>query len=727
MADDDVDTARAFHTPSVGPYENWIFGPVGSLYAGPDGQGFSEVACLAEMSTGFSTADAIEQALNAAAPTALPDGRLLTGFRVPSLWEPAFAQAGPSGAHIAPAVAMVEAGPAARLSTMSATLAAEDAPPPPPRPEYGYRLNAPLRPGAFDPGFVDAQATLAPAPAVAAKVAAHAGPGVPLVILAVIEDGLGFAHPHLRGADGAARVEAAWLQGARKAEGAGAGRVLFGREWRREEIEALAEGHRGDPAGLYAQAGSLETGSGRWSPMRHAATHGSIVLDIAAGHRHGAGAPRRPVPAAGDLDAVRIVAVELPPAAAIDMTGFGVEAFALSAFHFIFRRADDVARAYGLDPDTVPLVINFSFGGVAGPQDGQDRFEEAVERMILARRARGAPTVLAMPSGNSFLAGLNGRVGPSDLVAGRAQAVWRVQPNDPTSSYLEIWYPAWRTPPGPGVAGVATAQPRSVQIRLPDGRAAPTVVFPILPQSPPTGGAAQAFDDLVVDGAIVGQVALDRFRGYRWRITVMLAPTETRPASLPAAPAGLWTIRADARPVAGGPSPIVFRIHRDERVQNPWIGGRQSRFDDPRDRGYGVNGAPEQSDAGAVFARRFGALNGFATHGAVHVVAGRDATTGAPAPYSSAGEMRARPPDAATRAFVATSAPADDAPALRGQRGAGLGGCAVARLVGVSAAAPHLARAVAIAWLDGTPPPPAAPPAAYPPGTDLERRARLGV
>lgn len=700
MVDVKARGARIDPTPRVGPYENWMFGPVGARYAGADARAFKEIACLAEIRYGPQVTS-----VGAAFERVVKVDRLSVGdlrrFRLPTVWSPAFETPSLSGARIAPVVAAFRP-------------VVHDVPPPPPLPEIGYRLNAPLRRGALDPGFVQAPAKLAPSRGLKKALAARKSRravGAPLALLAVIDDGLAFAHPHLRDAAGHSRVESVWLQGAPAGTGAIAGRVLFGREWRGPEIDALVAAHGDDARGVYAEAGSLAVGSGRWSPLSQTATHGSLVLDIAAGHRHGAGAPARPVPGDGDLDRVRVIGVELPPAAVLDTTGFGLEAYALAAFHFVFDRADAIAAAYGIDPDAMPLAINFSFGVTGGPQDGQDRLEEAIEHLIETRRARGAPTVLAMPSGNSFIAGLHGRVEPAQAAGGRAQALWRVQPCDRTSNYLEIWYPP------------AVAQPSSLEIVLPDGTALAPIAFPALPIG--GGSASQALVDLVVGGVVVGQVSLDFFRGYRWRVMVILAPTQTRDATLAAAPAGVWTVRADATPIQGGHVPIEFRIQRDERVQNPWVGALQGRFDDPRDRSFGSGGAPAQTDRNAVFTRRFGAINGFATHRAVCVVGGRDAATGAPALYSSAGDVRATPPDASTRGYVATSAPSDDSPALRGQRAAGLAGGAVARLVGVSAASPQLAREIAIAWLDGASPPPP-PPVSYQPATDLERCARLG-
>lgn len=688
--------------PRVGPYEAWIFGEVGAPYEGAPIAFDPIIACLGEVPGTMTDPQAMAAALALGAPGLSRLGKL-TAFRPPTLWPEAFATPGGSGAHILPGLALFKT-PIALMTRSVAPgagdLFADEAAPPPPTPEYGYRLNAPVARPSYDAAFVDAPATLAPDPATKAWVDAHAPglTGAPLVVVAVIDDGLPFAHPHLRGADGAPRVECCWLQGADAGLGAQAGRVLFGRELRRDDIAALAAAHGGDETSLYAQAGALSVGDGRWSPLAHAATHGAMALDLAAGYRLGSGATPQ---GADDFDRARVIGVSLPPAAVIDTTGFGLEAYILSAFHYVFRRADEIAAAYGLTRAQVPLIVNFSFGVSGGPHDGQDRLEEAIAHLVARRQALGAAVTVAMPSGNEFLAALHGELRAADATSGEATARWRTQPCDRTANYLEIWSP-------PSQKG-AEAAGQPARLRLwPPGATAPLVFdFPKLLPAPPQITAPCAILPLEIGGRAVGQVSLDLFRGYRWRVMVILAPSETREPELATAPAGLWTVGVDVSRL--GPDDVIAcRIQRDNAARHPWQGGRQSWFDDPRDRTFDAAGAPAQDDAAAVFVRRFGTLNGFATHDGALVVAGCDAATGKPALYNSAG-----PPGQAPggKNAVATAAPSDDSPALRGQSAAGPRAASVGRWIGVSAAAPQIARRAALARLDGRPFGPANPSA----------------
>jgi hypothetical protein len=667
--------------PRTGPYEAWVFGPVGSLYAGAAPQGDPILACLGEVRAGVSEPAAMAAVL-AQGHLAVPRLGRLADFRLPTLWRAAFASPGPSGAHILPGLALFEpAGPSGPQPPAHAAGAAPDGAATP-QPDYGYRLNAPLRRASHDPAFADVDAALTPDPPTRSRIEARDpdAAGAPLVVVAVIDDGLAFAHPRLTAADGAPRVECCWLQGADAGAGAQAGRVLFGREWRRAEIADLAARHPRRGASLYEEAGSLALGSGRWSPLALGATHGAMTLDLAAGAARGA----------GSADDLRVIGVDLPPAEVIDTTGFGLAAYVLAAFHYVFRRADEIAAAYGLTRADVPLVVNLSFGVSGGPQDGKSRLEEALAHMIAARRALGGETMVTMPSGNHFLAGLHGELRGAEAQGGWAKARWRVQPCDRTPNYLEIWRPA--------CAREDAAAGRPARLRVePPGFPPVEFALPALAPTPQTS-APLWVENLVVGGKIVGQVSLDLFRGYRWRVMVILAPSQTRAAGLAVAPAGLWTVGVDVDGLGDGV--IHCRIQRDNAMRHPWQGGLQSWFDDPRDRAFDATGKPAQDDTGAAFVRRFGSFNGLAAFDGALVVAGSDAATGRPAPYSCAGPLGLSPhlPGA-----VDTAMPSDDSPALAGRRAMGVGPAAASRWIGVSAAAPQFARRAAFAFLAGTP------------------------
>lgn len=532
-------------------------------------------------------------------------------------------------------------------------------------PEFGVRLNSKLPQDCYDISYAEQPRApqFQPDPEVGKLAKASVGEA-PLCLLAVIDDGLAFAHPSLMDRRGQPRMECCWLQSALPAPG-GMGTVLFGREHLREDIRKLMQTSNGDEERLYREAGSNSNGH----PAIGRVSHASQVLSLAAG------AGERDDPEA--LERIRLIGVELPAALTMDTVGFGKDALVLAAFHYIFDRADRIAAAYGVA--RLPLVINFSFGFTGGPHDGTDRLEAAIGALI---ETRGVEiTRLVMPAGNHFQSRLHGVITPhSANQAGRFAIPWRIQPNDRTSNYLEIWYPPERL-----------TRPDAPTILWPDGKPA-RLVDERLSLKP----VEQTVWNVKHDGEVVGQVTIDRFRGRRWRMMVILAPTEAAGADWRPCPAGLWRIQVKAP--APGEGEITCRIQRDQTVRSARHYGRQSYFDDPRDVYLGPDDQLLSDDQGAVFVRRFGTLNGLATQPHCTVVAGyRDfAAKGRrlPASYSSAGSVTAP-----AGAFVDLSAASDVSPARPGIRAAGLRAGSTGRLAGTSAAAPQAARKLALTYV----------------------------
>ncbi len=143
---------------------------------------------------------------------------------------------------------------------------------------------------------------------------------------------------------------------------------------------------------------------------------------------------------------------------------------------------------------------------------------------------------------------------------------------------------------------------------------------------------------------------------------VTLAPSDPADPAQPAAPPGLWRI---ALHKTGGPAlvaPVACRIHRDNDPYGYARGGRQSWFDDPRKncsermaRFARIENPP------GIFVRRFGTLNGIATHDKVVVVAGYEGGSERAATFSSAGPMRL--PGHAGPGDVLISEMSDESPA----------------------------------------------------------------
>lgn len=538
----------------------------------------------------------------------------------------------------------------------------------------GLRLNVPLPVDTIDQGFSrdEAPARIGAAMGRASLPEVSGRPRI--VITAVIDDGIAFAHRNFRDRNDKSRVESCWLQSARQD---GSGRVLFGREFFRHEIDECLDAAKGDEERVYASIPMSSADRAYGMTMRRFATHGTHVLDIAAGHRHGDIQPFLPAPEGEGLDRVRIIAVQLPPSAIADTAGFGKDAYFLSAFHYIFERADAVFDAYGVkNPADQWLTVNFSYGATGGPHDGTGRIERAIQELIEQRRGLGKPTHVIMPAGNTFSSALYGEIRPGMLKDTHEYTIpWRVQPNNRAASHLEMWFPA--NPVG--------------------------AVLEIVPP-----GGAQPFS-LTLDSARTitlsegarsyGQASLSEFSENKWFAVLSLAPTEPGLETLPAAPAGLWRIRFRQPAEKRFENPVYCRIQRCDNPFGFTTGARQSYFDDPRDKPFNDMGALAATDTDDAFVRRFGSLNGLAIGDQIWIVGGVYADSHHPTGTSAAGpfEKRAGRP----HPYVNLSAPSDDSRVLPGRRAAGTLTGSSTRLSGTSVASPLFARRVALAALAG--------------------------
>ena len=524
-------------------------------------------------------------------------------------------------------------------------------------------------------------------------------PGEPIVIVAIIDDGIPFAHRNFAKENGhETRINYCWSQSALDRGNP----MLFGQEFTNEQIDDLYRDHDGDEGEIYRSAGLAGTPASDQPrphdrrlklPLDGMWSHGAHVLDSLAGHP-----PGHPH---GEEARVHIIAVDLPAMAACETSGFGKDTFLLAAMHYIFDRADRIARQYAAADQPVPLVINLSYGHSSGPHDGTGILEAAFDELITARRDAGHPTQLVMPSGNMFLHSTHGVVTKDMLDRNNDtfEIQWIVPPEDRTSSFMEIWYPQGISPDGFEIA------------LLPPENAS-------LDQEEYVFGTGQDMQHiaLISQGQAVGQISTENYRRKRWRHVIALAPTDAPEEKIPA-PAGRWRLRVtrkhnDDLPSfttdetgqiqAGG---IQFWIQRDEDFGASGSGARQSYFLDPKNQLYFRNGKPMVTDrvkAGA-FVRRFGTLSGMATGSKTLKVGGFVEQNGHAAHYSCAGALRydnSRPRRVITvGGQLLVSAPSERSFAHPGIVGAGTRTGTYIAQSGTSSAAPQVARALARKFL----------------------------
>lgn len=507
---------------------------------------------------------------------------------------------------------------------------------------------------------------------------------VPKAIIAVIDDGLPFAHrAYLNTAGTKTRISYCWLQAAAAADDA---HVPFGREFTNAEIDALRATYGPNEMALYRAAGAIgPRQSELGNTLKRHATHGAHVMGLAAGNDAMFTGPRLG-------DDIETIAVQLPNTIAWDTSGFGKEMYMLSAIHYVFERARQIADAYGV-PE-LPLVLNFSYGWSAGRHDGQSEMEDAIQGLLSQRQALQAATdlqtggsqhvktALVMPTGNNFTSRMHARLDEARLAEGPVTLEWHVQPDDRTSSYFELWFPTGFDPTG---YDVRIEPPHGVV--LDDPGQLPVSADPALGRE----GDPRRYLELEWGGKIIGQMSADQNRGNRWRALIALIPTAYTRGEDRRAPSGAWRVTLSRSAAAGALDPgddVLIWLQRDDDPSDLKSFGRQSYLVDPT--------APKlghpSGDLGAITG--FGALNGVASSPATTRIGGRVAATGSPAPYSGAGglgigaggglEPRGAQTDAA--------APSDQSPIQPGIQSLGVITGTRARLVGTSAAAPTVAR-----------------------------------
>ncbi|MEL6884796.1 MAG: hypothetical protein AAFP87_09830 [Pseudomonadota bacterium] len=543
-----------------------------------------------------------------------------------------------------------------------------------------FRINFPVIPDTWVPVY---QENTAPA--------AWTKPTVkPKAIVAVIDDGLPFAHRAFLGEDGRTRISHCWLQSGLAEPQAS---VPFGREYVNSQIDDLRTAYPRDEAQLYRAAGAMETGvSELGTHLRRGATHGSHVLGIAAGNDS-----QFPDHVVGDD--VQIIAVQLPNTIAWDTSGFGKEMYMLSAIHYVFERARRIAEAHG--EAELPLIVNFSYGWSAGRHDGQSEMEIAINHLVESRRPR-AVTEFIMPTGNNFGSSMHarfdeGRVGWGDLNIG-----WQVQPDDRTSSYMELWFPEG-----------FDASDYTVTIAPPGG--APLDVPATLHVSPDPNlpaddeGDPRRFLEIEMGGQNVGQMSADFHRGNRWRVMVALIPTAYTRQQGRRALSGLWTVTvsrsANARKLDPSEALLVW-LQRDDDPSNLRSHGRQSRLVDlDKPKPPRPARAMQRIPAELPDVCGYGAMNGVASSAVTRRVAGYEEHSGRPSIYSGAGGLRTTSAGAveAWGRQAEIMAVADQSMLRPGIPSIGVLSGARARLVGTSGAAPAVARMMACNAAAGRP------------------------
>jgi hypothetical protein len=324
----------------------------------------------------------------------------------------------------------------------------------------------------------------------------------------------------------------------------------------------------------------------------------------------------------------------------------------------------------------IPLVINFSYGFSAGPKDGSHMIERMIDQLVEWRNNRGAPTVVVLPSGNSYLTRTTANI-QLDCEASESLD-WRILPDDETDNFLEVYadVPPGAAPETPVISIGVTPPHGGPELRT---LSVPGQAQVLTDQGAPRAGA---YYDVVTaaDGA------------QRQRFFLAVNRTLDRRGRIAPAASGHWRITLSCRHDQGVEAKLY--IQRDDTPAGYRKRGRQSYFvhpeayhRDPTTGAYTQLGSSNEGHPCPI--THEDTLNAIGNGKTTILVGGAVRTTGDPAaPYVSSGPTE-------TKCGPNLSFIIDESPAINGVLAAGSSSGSVVAMNGTSAAAPQAARLIA--------------------------------
>jgi hypothetical protein len=476
------------------------------------------------------------------------------------------------------------------------------------------------------------------------------------VIVGIIDDGIAFAHERFRQSALKTRIEFFWMQHIRLT-GPGSP-VLTGRQLTKAQIDNLlvqcSDAGVVDEDLVYARSGLLDFARPGHKSVGWRAAHGTHVMDLACG-----------ADASSNPDGP-IVCVQLPAMVTADTSGGSLTPVVLAAIQYILWCAERIAGG------RLPVVINLSYGIIAGPHDGTSNLELGIDQLIRDRKQRGLSLEVILPSGNNYLSRCHAEV-PFPSFGHKVTLPWRLPPDDHTPSFVEIWMP-FRQAAGPNRLKITVTSPIGESHSMQD----------VHGQVRKWGAPARPYAELTYS-----HWPNPTNRGW---FLLAVQPTTVLDGTIPVAPAGIWTIEMTNLTLA--PTQHVHAwIQRDDSLYGHPRRGRQSYFDDPKYQRFDHAGREIETDIGDSVVKRAGTINAIATGQSTVVVGGYQRDVRRAAKYSGSGPvtrvqgqaiMHRTGPDA----LVAS----EDSRVHSGVLAAGSRSGSVVAMSGTSMAAPQLAR-----------------------------------
>jgi hypothetical protein len=500
------------------------------------------------------------------------------------------------------------------------------------------------------------------------------------VVMGIIDEGIAFANQRFRNGPEDSRVEYAWIQ-----DGQARGEVLYGLELTKADIdESLGKcvsGGQVDEDLFYSMTGVVDFGQTAHKATARRAGHGTHVMDLACGYDEGSLLTSREGTTKEGRVQRPIVCVKLPTVTVAETSGIGLEYYVLDGVDYILRRAQDIARR--LRCNELPVVINFSSGILAGPRDGTQPIERAIDDRIF-RRTAIAPTDVVLPAGNSRLSRLHARISlsPKGEKGCMQELQFRVLPDDRTCSYLEIWLPTLPRPSSKDWMEI-TLEPPGGERSLVLG-----------------AGAGKRAMQWAPHGDVLCKVYYEFIAPptNRGRYVIALLPTDLPDCEHQLAPFGTWTIAF--KNLMNRRIDVEASIQWDDRPLGYPQNGRQSYFvDDCYQRFEEISGEEEETDNNSAI-KRDGSMNAIATGSRAITAGGYVRKQNRVVKYSAGGPISLTGSTAKKVAGLERSGPdglarSDESYVHQGMLAAGTRSGSVVVMNGTSVAAPQIARQIA--------------------------------
>lgn len=231
------------------------------------------------------------------------------------------------------------------------------------------------------------------------------------VVVGIVDYGGDFAHENFLKADGTTRLLSLWDQNGGSSPSSPFG---YGKEHTAASMNLAL--NQADPYG------AINYDPADFEFPANTGSHGTHVMDIAAGNGRGSGVPGMAPEA--DLMFVNITHDKDPSGADVVGESFGDSVALLEALKYIFDKAG-----------SRPAVINVSLGTNGGPHDGSTLVEQGIDALVTAQPNRA----VVLAASNSFDDGIHaaGTVGQGTTV----DLVWDVNAVQLNRDIeMEVWF-----------------------------------------------------------------------------------------------------------------------------------------------------------------------------------------------------------------------------------------------------------------------------------------------